>query len=60
MIDQSQQRPADILVQNWDVGMPIALDVSVVSLSNPSSSAEVGAMVGAVLEMMGEQDTPGL
>eukprot|EP00731_Ephydatia_muelleri_P016483 Em0009g907a len=48
--DHSQSRPADILVQHWNHGRPIALDISVVSPLNPSTLAEAGAMVGAVLE----------
>ena len=48
--DHSQSRPADILLQNWNLGRPIALDISVVSPLNPSTLAEAGAMVGAVLE----------
>ena len=36
--------------KNWNHGRPIALDISVVSPLNPSTLAEVGAMVGAVLE----------
>ena len=47
--DHSQSQPADILVQLWKHGRPIALDISVVSPLNPSTLAEVGA---AVLEAM--------
>eukprot|EP00731_Ephydatia_muelleri_P029896 Em0021g419a len=43
-------RPADILVQHWNHGRPVALDISVVSPLNPSTLAEAGEMVGAVLE----------
>ena len=46
----SQPRPANILVQNWNLGRPVALDISAVSPLNPSTLAEAGAMVGAVLE----------
>ncbi|KAL5479517.1 hypothetical protein EMCRGX_G023044 [Ephydatia muelleri] len=46
----SQPRPANILVQNWNLGRPVALDISTVSPLNPSTLAEAGAMVGAVLE----------
>ena len=46
----SQSRPADILVQNWSLGRTVALDISVVSPLNPSTLAEAGATVGAVLE----------
>ena len=42
--------PADILLQNWNLGRPVALDISVVSPLNPSTLAEAGATVGAVLE----------
>ena len=35
--DHSQSRPADILVQHWNHGRPVALDISVVSLLNPST-----------------------
>ena len=48
--DHSQSRPADILVQNWNLGRPVALDISVVSQLNPSTLAEAGATVGAVLK----------
>ena len=48
--DHSQSRPADILLQNWNLGRPVALDISVVSPLNPSTLAEAGATVGAVLE----------
>ena len=48
--DHSQSQPADILVTNWNLGRPVALDISVVSPLNPSTLAEAGAMVGAVLE----------
>ena len=53
--DHSQSRPADILLQNWNLGRPVALDISVVSSLDPSTFAEAGAMVGAVLEARGEQ-----
>eukprot|EP00731_Ephydatia_muelleri_P039043 Em1067g2a len=43
-------RPADILLQNWNLGRPVALDISVVSPLNPSTLAEAGATFGAVLE----------
>ena len=56
--DHSQSRPADILVQNWDLGRPVALDITVVSPLNPSTLAEAGAMVGTVLEAT-ERETPG-
>ena len=48
--DHSQSRPADTLLQNWNLGRPVALDISVVSPHNPSTLAEVGATFGAVLE----------
>ena len=48
--DHSQSRPADILVKHWNHGRPVALDISVVSPLNPSTLAEAGATVGAVLE----------
>ena len=48
--DHSQSRPADILVQNWNLGRPVAPDISVVSPLNPSTFAEAGATVGAVHE----------
>ncbi|KAL5475017.1 hypothetical protein EMCRGX_G027062 [Ephydatia muelleri] len=41
---------ADILLQNWNLGRPVALDISVVSPLNPSTLAEAGATFGAVLE----------
>ena len=47
--DHSQSRPANILV-NWNLGRPVALDISVVSPLNPSTLAEAGATDGAVLE----------
>ena len=37
-------------MQNWNLGRPVALDISVVSPLNPSTLAEAGATVGAVLE----------
>ena len=40
-----------ILVHNRDLGRPVALDISIVSTLNPSTLAEAGAMVGAVVEM---------
>ena len=48
--DHSQSRPVDILLQNWNLGRPCALDISVVSPLNPSTLAEAGATFGAVLE----------
>ena len=48
--NHSQSRPADILLQNWNLGTPVALDISVVSPLNPSTLAEAGATFGAVLE----------
>ena len=48
--DHSQSRPADILVKHWNHGRPVALDISVVSPLNPSTLAEAGATVGAVLD----------
>ena len=48
--DYSQSRPADILLQNWNLGRLVALDISVVSPLNPSTLAEAGATFGAVLE----------
>ena len=50
-IDHSQSRPADIQVQKRDLGRPVLLDISVVSPLNPSTLAEAGAMVSAVLEV---------
>ena len=50
--DHLQSRPADILVQNWNLGRPVALDISVVLPLNPSTLAEAGVTVGAVLEAM--------
>ena len=37
-------------MQHWNLGRPVALDISVVSPLNPSTLAEAGAMGGAVLE----------
>ena len=48
--DHSQSRPADILLQNWNLGRPVALDISVVSPLNHSTLAEAGATFDAVLE----------
>ena len=48
--DHSQSRPADILLQNCNLGGPVALDISVVSPPNPSTLAEAGATFRAVLE----------
>ena len=48
--DHSQSRPADILVKHWNLGSPVALDISVVSPLNPSTLVEAGATVGAILE----------
>ncbi|KAL5484221.1 hypothetical protein EMCRGX_G020680 [Ephydatia muelleri] len=48
--DHSQSRPANILLQNWNLGRPVALDISVGSPLNPSTLAEAGATFGAVLE----------
>ena len=48
--DHLQSRPADILLQNWNLGRPVALDISIVSPLNPSTLAEAGATFGAVLE----------
>eukprot|EP00731_Ephydatia_muelleri_P005745 Em0002g1921a len=42
--------PADILLHNWNLGRPVALDISVVSPLNPSTLAEAGATFDAVLE----------
>ena len=50
--DHSQLQPADILVQNWDLGRSVGLDISIVSLLNPSTLSTVGGIVGAVLEVM--------
>eukprot|EP00731_Ephydatia_muelleri_P008091 Em0004g429a len=38
------------LARNWNLGRPVALDISVVSPLNPSTLAEAGATFGAVLE----------
>ena len=48
--DHSQSRPADILLQNWNLGRPVALDISVVSPLNSSTLAETGATFRAVFE----------
>ena len=48
--DHSRSRPANILGKHWNHGRPIALDISIVSPLNPSTLAEAGATVGAVLE----------
>ena len=45
-----QSRPAGILVKNWDLGRPVALDIIVVLPLNPSTLAEVEAMVGEAME----------
>ena len=37
-------------MKHWNHGRPVALDISVVSPLNPSTLAEAGATVGAVLE----------
>ena len=50
--DHSQAQPADILLQNWNHGRPVSLDISVVSPLNPSTLAKAGATFGAVLEAM--------
>ena len=49
-LDHSQSRPADILLQNWNLGSPVALDITVVSPLNHSTLAEAGATFDAVLE----------
>ena len=36
--DLSQSRPADILVQDWDRGKPVAFEISVVSPLNSNGS----------------------
>ncbi|KAL5516376.1 hypothetical protein EMCRGX_G001678 [Ephydatia muelleri] len=41
---------AQKVTEHWNHGRPVALDISVVSPLNPSTLAEAGAMVGAVLE----------
>ena len=48
--DHLQSRLADILAQNCDLVKPVALVIIVVSLLNPLTLPEDGAMVGAVLE----------
>eukprot|EP00731_Ephydatia_muelleri_P037322 Em0442g2a len=45
---RSQDLPNSL--QNWNLGRPVALDISVVSPLNPSTLAEAGATFGAVLE----------
>ena len=50
VLSSFQSWPADILMKHWNHGRPVALDISVVSPLNPSTLAEVGATVGAVLE----------
>ena len=37
-------------MKHWNHGRPVALDISAVSPLNPSTLAEAGAMVAAVLE----------
>ena len=37
-------------LKHWNHGRPVALDISVLSPLNPSTLAEAGATVGAVLE----------
>ena len=42
--NHSPSRLADILVQSWNLGRPVALVISVVSPLNPSTLGEVGTM----------------
>ena len=44
--DHSHTRPADILVPNWSLGKPAALDLSVTSLLNSNVLLEVGLAAG--------------
>ena len=43
----SQSRPADVLVPNWDLGKPVAFDLSVMSTLHPSVLLEASMMVGS-------------
>ena len=43
----SQSRPADILVPNWDLGKPAAFDLSVTSTLHPSVLLEASMTAGS-------------
>ena len=45
--DNSNTRPADILIPHWCVGKPAALDLSVTSPLNPLTLLEAGVTAGA-------------
>ena len=43
----SQSRPADVLVPNWDLGKPAAFDLSVTSTLHPSVLLEASMTAGS-------------
>ena len=43
----SQSRPADVLVPNWDLGKPAAFDLSVTSTLQSSVLLEASVMAGS-------------
>eukprot|EP00731_Ephydatia_muelleri_P010053 Em0005g639a len=43
----SQSRPADVLVPNWDLGKPAAFDLSVTSMLHPSVLLEASMTAGS-------------
>ena len=42
----SQSRPADVLIPNWDLGIPAAFDLSVTSTLHSSALLEASMTVG--------------
>ncbi|KAL5493834.1 hypothetical protein EMCRGX_G015066 [Ephydatia muelleri] len=53
--DNSNTRPADILIPHWCMGRPAALDLSVSSPLNPLTLLEAGVMAGAAAKATEER-----
>ena len=47
----SQSRPADVLVPNWDLGKPAALDLSVTSMLQSSALLEASVTAGSAAQL---------
>ena len=49
--DHNKTRPADILLSNWFLGKPAALDVSITSLLNPLTLLEAGVLAKSAAQV---------
>ena len=54
-IDKPKSRPADILVDNWDIGFSAAFDVSMTSSLNSLHIVEAGMLPGAAAKVTEER-----